>query len=269
MAASTTSHRRSAPERQRFSQKKTFGLAEQLGVEAAHKPLVELLFLLYGVKDISSLLAERKSGSDFLLFIPEIDVEGWRCENKFEQYASGRQLYELVSTDRPLNAGWFFTSRAAWLLSWYPSAELVALPMDAARKLLLDVSPGVDGSQVRVRNPGAHQSTSARNNTYLSWNLLPDIDWVVRNVEQARVLDLHREMGMIPVKPAMLRGKSPEKHCTVDELVTLIRQAPKESAPVPVTPEELKAMVNAIAARDRKRVENADRRQTLSWLERP
>ncbi len=233
-------------------------MAERLAVEAENKSFVDLLFLGHRLEDISSDVQERKSGTDFLLFPRNHDdsksLVGIRCENKFEQMATGRQLFEIASLDRPtLVPGWMFTSRAAWLLSWYPSAELVALPMDDARKLVL-------------ANPARNRTTTARNPAYLTWSALEDINYVVQNAPNARVIDLAYELGREATEPKMLRGASLKKRCTSEELVALMRTLPAESTPVATTSEHLKQLLRTMAPKNFKSGEHADMLERLSWL---
>jgi hypothetical protein len=228
----------------------------QLAIEDQHKSLVDLLFIGHGIEDISSHVADRKSGTDFWLRPEGYDCadKGWRCENKFEQKATGRQLFEITSLDRPkLVPGWMFTSRTAWLLSWYPSSEVVALPMDDARQLIL-------------RNPSRHRTTTARNRTYLSWSALEDINHVVRSLDRARVLDLQWEIGRRPTESRMLTGASLDKRCTANELVQLMTSTAKESTPVAISDADLIALMREMAPKNFKRSEHADMLERLSWL---
>jgi hypothetical protein len=232
---------------------------ERLALEETQKGWVDLLFMPHAVNDISSSVKERKSGTDFLLSPLASDGShgaAIRCENKFEQYATGRQLLEFVSVDRGnMTPGWMFTSTTAWLLSWYPTSELVALPMDEARKLVL-------------KNPSRHQTTTAKNPRYLSWSALEDINYMVANVENARVLDLSYELGKPSVggKGPMLRGAALDKRCTVEELVALMATLPTESTPVPVSKEELIEIMRGMAPKNYKRLDHADMLKALPWL---
>ena len=229
----------------------------QLAVEDAHKALVELLFAPNRIEDISALQSERKSGTDFLLHPKNHDGSfgpGIRCENKFEQMATGRQLFEIASVDRPtIVASWLYTSQAGWLLSWYPSAELVALPMDDARGLIL-------------KNPARHKTTTTRNTRYLTWNALEDINYVVQQLPNARVLDLRHELGMVPTEKRMLRGSSLDKQCSAEELVALMRTLAPVSRPVPVTQAELIASLRAMAPKNYRQAEHKDMLDKLAWL---
>jgi hypothetical protein len=237
-------------------------MQKKLAVEETYKPRVHLVFMPHRVDDISSSLAERKSGTDFLLHPRNSDgTHGApiRCENKFEEYCTGRQLFELVSVDRPTYSGrkivpgWLYTSRTAWLLSWYLSGEMIALPMDEVRDMVL-------------ANPVRHQATTARNKTYLSWSALEDMNYVVQNVPNARWLDLAYETGQVYAGEQMLRGASLEKQCSADDLVDLMRRMPAESTPRAVSQEQLIEQMQALAPLDRKRLVNKDMRAALPWL---
>lgn len=237
------------------SRTKPFDFKAMLEVERQYKGFVHLLFTRYGMRDVSDERAERHMGSDFVLHPHGLDKLGWWADNKFEQRATGRLALELVSVDRPwLKAGWLYTSRAGWLFSWFPSAELVVMPLSEARRYAFaDLS--------------RHHATSAWNRDYLSWNLLPDVNDIVRRIECARVLDLQQELNLQPVCEAMLRGAAREKRCTVEELVALMSAGPRQSEPVPVSAAELRDIVCSLASRDLMREKNATMRNTLAWLQ--
>lgn len=237
------------------SRTKPFDFKAMLAVERQYKGFVHLLFNRYDLRDVSDLPEERHMGSDFVLHPHGLDQEGWWADNKFEQRATGRLALELASTDRPWpKEGWLYTSRAGWLFSWFPSAELVVMPMSEARRYAFaDLS--------------RHYATSAWNRDYLSWNLLPDVNDIVCRVENARVLDLRQELNLQPVRRAMLRDAAREKRCTVEELVALMRSGPRQSEPVPVSGAELRDVVRSLAARDLMREHNAAMRDTLAWLQ--
>lgn len=231
-----------------------YGMNGQLALEDEHKALVDLLFLGCTVRDISSSKDDRKSGTDFWLRPPGCEHDGFRCENKFEQLASGRQNLEIVSVDRPrLVPGWMFTSRTAWLLSWYPSAELVAVPMADVRALMLD-------------DPARFKTTTTANRTYLTWNALYDLKFVVSSLARARVLDLEYELGLKPGKPRMLRGVAPQKHCVAEDLVELIAAGETESTPVPVTDERLQELMRTMAPKNFRATEHAQRIAQLPFM---
>lgn len=237
-------------------------MQKKLAVEETYKPRVHLVFMPHKVNDISSNEAERKSGTDFLLHPLNDDgsyAAGIRCENKFEEYLTGRQLFELVSVDRPtfksreIVPGWMYTSRTAWLFSWYLSGEMIALPMDEVRDLVL-------------ANPTRNQATTARNRTYLSWSVLEDMNYIMSTLPNARWLDLGYETGQEYTGERMLRGRSLDKLCKAEELVALMRTLPPESTPRAVSQEELRAQMRAMAPLDRKRMVNKDMREQLGWL---
>lgn len=235
-----------------------YGMNAQLALESEHKALVELLFLGHGVEDISSSKEERKSGTDFWLKPASCreGLRGFRCENKFEQLASGRQNLEMVSVDRPrLVPGWMFTSRAAWLLSWYPSGELVAAPMSDLRALMLDA-------------PAKFRTTTTKNKRYLTWNALYDLNFVVRSVSRARVVDLAFELGLEPTKPQQLKGLSSDKRCDADGLAELIAAGERESTPVPVTDERLQELMREMVPGNFRQREHADWLAQLPFLAR-
>lgn len=243
--------------RGRSAPKPAYDMKKQLAVEDAHKALVDLLFLSHKIKDISGSEAERKSGTDFLLFPANNDGTygtAIRCENKFEQYASGRQTLEITSTDRgQLKPGWLFTSQAAWLLSWFPSAELIALPMDEARAIAL-------------ANPARHMTTTTKNRTYLTWSALEDVNYVMQHAEHARIIDLRYELGREPLLPRMLDGKFLDKHCTADQLAELMRELPPTSEKVSVTPRHLKDLMRQMAPKNLMKASHAEMLKALPWL---
>lgn len=213
--------------------------------EAACEPKVELLFFPHRVHDVSKIRTEQKNGNDFFLY-PDATLQPARyvrAENKFETYATGRIALELVSVDRPtLKAGWMLTSRTAWLLSWFPSGDVVALPMQALRELLLT-------------NPARHQATTAWNRGYLSWSALEDINWLIERLDDARVLDLRYELGEQCGENSMIRGAALEKRCTADDLVTLMAARPFESTPAELTEADLVEYMRQLAPKNRKRNE--------------
>lgn len=173
------------------------------------------------ILDVSADAAEQKNGTDFFLLpdLPGQEATRIRVESKFETRATGRVALELVSVDRPtLKAGWVFTSRAAWLMSWFPSGDIVVLPMQALREHLL-------------QHPARHQTTTAWNRNYLSWSALEDINWLVSHLEDARVLSTHFELGE-PAQRSMLVGASRAKRCTAEDLVALMATRPDASTPM-------------------------------------
>ncbi len=232
-------------------------MSGQLAVEARHKDQVQALFSGHEVNDISSDKAQRKSGTDFLLKLANDDgtfSAPIRCENKFEQRCTGRQAFEVVSVDRPsLVPGWMFTSQAAWLLSWFPSGEVIALPMDQARELVFS-------------NPTRHKATTADNRRYLTWNVLEDVDYVVRNIKDACVVDLAEELGQRFEVPWMLSGESLQKRCSVAELVARMRTLPVQSTPMPTTQEQLMTLCADLAPLNFCRKLHKDRLDGLAWL---
>lgn len=236
-----------------------YGMERQLQIEALFNPLVQLLFLGHDFKDISSSLVERKSGSDFT-FRPRNDdgtFGSWiRGENKFEQYVTGRITLEFVSVDRgqEIVAGWFFTSRAAWLLSWFLSGELIAVPMDDLRDLVL-------------RDPLRNRTTTtARNKRYLSWCVLENINYVLTAIPNARWIDLAHLTGGAYAEQRMVRGAALQKRCSEDELVDLMRSLPGESRPRPVSQEQLKAYMQSMAPFNLKQEEHAWELRRLPFL---
>lgn len=213
--------------------------------EAACEPKVELLFFPHRVHDVSKIRTEQKNGNDFFLYpsSPEQSELCIRAENKFETRATGRIALELISVDRPtLKAGWMLTSRTAWLLSWFPSGDVVALPMQALRELLL-------------ANPARHQATTAWNRGYLSWSALEDINWLVERLDDARVLDLRYELGERCEQNSMIRGAAREKRCTTDELVALMSARPLESTPLNLAPKDLVDYMRQLAPKNRMRAD--------------
>jgi hypothetical protein len=222
----------------------------RLDDEASCEPKVELLFYPHHVQDVSKVKTEQKNGNDFFLYpnLPKHQGMYVRAENKFEKYATGRIALELVSVDRPtLKPGWMFTSKTAWLLSWFPSGDVVALPMQALRELLLS-------------NPARHQATTARNPSYLSWSALEDINWLVMQLDDARVLDLRYELGENCEKSSMIRGSARDKRCKADELVELMTQRAQESTPADVSSEQLVEYMRELAPKNRLRTDEAHAR---------
>jgi len=223
---------------------------DRLADEATCEPKVELLFYPHHVQDVSKVKTEQKNGNDFFLYpnLPKRPGMYVRAENKFEKYATGRIALELVSVDRPtLKPGWMFTSKTAWLLSWFPSGDVVALPMQALRELLL-------------ANPARHQATTARNPGYLSWSALEDINWLLTQLDDARVLDLRYELGETCEKSSMLRGSARDKLCKADELVELMMQRPQESTPFDVSQAQLVEFMRELAPKNRLRTDAAHAR---------
>lgn len=235
----------------------SYSMKSQLAVEARHKQRVLDLFGADRVHDISSDKSERKSGTDFFLHLLNSDGSACapiRCENKFEQLCSGRQVFEMVSVGRPaLVPGWMFTSRAAWLLSWFPSGEVIALPMSQARELIFS-------------NPLRNKATTTGNPRYLTWNVLEDVNHVVRTVKDARVLDLSDELGLSFDEQAMLYGPSLHKRCSVQELMDLMRMHPAESTPLATRPEDLKVLCQQLAGINLCRRSHAGMLNGLGWL---
>ena len=234
------------------------GFNERLTDEAAHAEKPFLLFSPHRVEDVSKVKAEQKNGNDFFLHLQTNDNASplvIRCENKFESYASGRLALEWVSVDRPqLKPGWMVTSKTAWLLSWFPTGDVIALPMDELRALVLS-------------DPGRHQSTTALNRSYLSWSSLEDINYLVQNIPHARALDLRYELGESPAASSMLRGSSRQKRCTAEELTQLMRELPAQSTPLELSNEQLVEMMRHLAPVNRKKAEPQHRQriQSLPW----
>lgn len=237
-------------------------MSDKLGFEAQNKHRVPLLFLGNQVRDISSDKAHRKDGTDFLL--AEVGINGWRgrevwCENKFERYASGRQTFELVSLDRSRDGivpGWMYTSRAAWLLSWFPSGELVALRMDEARHLVF-------------ANPARNVSTSANNGRYMSWSSLQALEWVVLTAESARWVDLRKELGERHERRPMLSRAVRHKAVNAWGLAEHLLGGPTESTPIPVSQDQLMQDVITLAPLDLKASAHAAMREGLPFLRNP
>lgn len=230
---------------------------ERLKDEAAGEPKVTLVFHPHRVQDVSKVREEQKNGNDFFLHpaLPGCEELFVRVENKFETGATGRVALELVSVDRPmLKAGWMFTSRAAWLLSWFPSGDVLALPMQALRELLL-------------ANPARHQATTAWNRGYLSWSALEDINWLLTTLDDARVLDLRYELGEVCERPSMVRGDALAKRCTAEALVELMAARPTQSQPVDVDAAGLVEVMRELAPKNRKRLEQTHARM-ISGLPR-
>lgn len=226
------------------------GFDDRLKDEALHADKPELLFMPHRVEDVSQVKTEQKNGNDFFLHLRNHDGSDGpviRCENKFETYASGRITLEWISVDRPtIKPGWMATSRTGWLLSWFfKSGDLIALPMDELRALVL-------------RQPGRHQATTALNKGYLTWSSLEDINYLLMNLDNARALDLHYELGGDkPEQASMLRGSARDKRCSADELTQLMRTLPTESTPVPLSPSQCVDLMRELAPVNRKKAEDS------------
>lgn len=218
-------------------------MSGKLSLEDKNKYRVALLFLGHHIRDISSDVETRKHGTDFLARFRSSEGVLSRevsCENKFEQYASGRQTFELVSVDRSragIVPGWVYTSRAGWLFSWFPSGELVVLQMDEARELVFS-------------NPCRHLATTAYNKGYLSWNSLQRLGWIVSAAKSARWLDLTQELGELRTKPPMLGPQYAVKQVDACDLVGMLMSGPSSSTPVPVTQDELCEQIRRLAPLD-------------------
>lgn len=233
-------------------------MAEQLALEAENKAAADLLFFGHRVKDISDSLAERKSGTDFLLSIRNPDgTESFpiRCENKFEQYTFGNVALEVVSVDRQRVPGWLYTSQAGWLFSWFRNAgDLLVCPMDEVRALVLP-------------NITRHRATTAKNKSYLSWNVLENINYLLLNIENSRVLDLRYELGDKPIASSMVSRKAQHKRCKVEELVELMRKLPPSSKHLEKPSNaQLEDTMRRLAPLNLKAKAHADRIRQLSFL---
>lgn len=212
--------------------------------EALDAVRTHLLFAPHILDDVSHVKTEQKNGNDFLLRLlsDEQGAAPIRIENKFEQYCTGNVTFEYVSCDRPRIApGWVFTSKAGWLLSWFPTGEVLCWPMQELREYLL-------GSQL------THVSTTALNKRYLSWSRLERISELLTKMPNARVLKLGYEIGETPeVSKSLVYGAARSKICTCTELIELMRKMPRESSPVPQPQEELVEHIRALSLRNLKR----------------
>lgn len=235
-----------------------YTMAERLLCEKQHKPLVEVLFAGYAFSDISESVRERKSGTDFLLSLEQgagLPHKEIRCENKFEQYVSKRITLEWVSVDRPkLVPGWMVTSQAAWLLSWFPSGEVLVLPMDELRTLVLPA-------------PDRYCATTTANNRYLSWNTLEDVNYVVRELDNARVLDLKAELGLTFSAAPMLSPALRSKRVSVPDLVEHMARLPGSSQPLALAQDQLESIARKLAPLDFRRAMHRTRLDALPWLD--
>lgn len=229
-----------------------YSMDKQLEEEEQKKPLLQLLFMGFKIEDISSSLAERKSGTDFLLYPPNDDGSfgvAVRGENKFEKYLTGRLTLEIVSVDRPtyrnapVVAGWLITSRAGWLLSFFPTGELVVLRMEEVRALVMP-------------NLTRNVTTTAKNKNYLSWSVLEDVNYLLTNLPSARWLDLSFETGQTFAKKKLISGKALQRRCSVEELVEHMRQLPPTSEPLTISQEQLKDFMRQMAPKNLKKDEH-------------
>ena len=214
----------------------TYDFDSSLKNEAEHAGKTYMLLLSENLTDISHQKSERKSGTDFLLQLSHGAV---RLENKFERHASGRVTLELLSVDRPTMApGWMWSSRAAWLFSWFiPSAEMVAWPLDELRKVFF-------------ANPLRHKATTAYNqnkkfggNPYMSWSALEDIHWLLPRVPGACHVDLHEELGSPRERPRML-ARWAAFQVSAEGLRAKLRAGPLQGTPrQPPSPQEFREML--------------------------
>lgn len=225
--------------------------------EPPHKALVRSLFAPHEVQEVGSRVPGLTDAADFLLC--PVGASGWatRCENVAGQHWPGRLAFELVCADRPrMQAGWLLTSYASWWLCWYPGAELVVLPVHETRRHV-------------VATLARHPCTSLQRETHLAWNTLPEVNELIHDLECARVLDLHRELGLPRKGDRVLDARSLARQCSLDDLLALMRTRPVRSAPVFVGAQALQALVNDIAHRDLRRLENAAMRRKAPWLSAP
>jgi hypothetical protein len=240
--------------------RETYGMGEQLRLEAENKDRAGLLFAVHTLEDISSELSERKSGTDFLLTLRNHDGSTTgqiRCENKFDQYTTGRAALELVSVDTDRVAGWMYTSQCGWLLYWHANTgDLFAFPMDELRALVMD-------------NVARHKSTTCKNKRYLSWSVLEDVNYLLQNCPNARFLDLRYELGDVPKSRSKVYGAARSKLCTSDALVEHMRQFPFSTNPRPYTTALLEENMKQLAPLNLKAEAHADRIARLPFLARP
>jgi hypothetical protein len=194
----------------------------QLAIEEVNKPVVARLFKGHRIKDISSSLKERKSGTDFLLSICNpagAEHLPIRCENKFDQHTTGNVVLELVSVDRHKVPGWMYTSQAGWLFNWFRNTgDLFVCPLADVRELVL---PKIT----------RHLSTTTRNGDYLSWSVLEDMNYLLLNLKNSRVLNLRHELSDKPEQPSRVSFKARHKRCKVEELLELMTSLPPASTP--------------------------------------
>lgn len=213
--------------------------------EAVDAPRTHLLFAPHILRDVTHTKEEQKNGNDFLLRLlsDEPDSEFIRIENKFEQYASGNVALELVSVDRPrLVPGWMFTSKAAWLLSWFPTGEVCCWPMQELREYVLSTAEPSLG-------------TTALNRKYLSWSMLAKIDHLVATLPSARVLDLAQEIGEEPKnsKRLVYSGRALSKKCSSTEFLKLANSMPRASTPHAPSHDEIVKVMQSLNAVNLKR----------------
>jgi hypothetical protein len=155
-----------------------------------------------------------------------------------------------------MQAGRLFASCASWWLCWYPSAELVVLPVYETRRHVV-------GGLTR------HPCVSVWHGTHLAWHTLPGVNEVIRDLESARVLDLCSELGLPRHGEQVLDARSRVRQCSVADLVALMRTRPVRSVPAFVGMQALQALVNDVASRDLRRLENAAMRREAPWLSAP
>lgn len=212
--------------------------------EAEDALRMNLLFAPHVLEDVSHTKAEQKNGTDFFLrLLGEPESAGFiRLENKFEQYTSGNATFEFVSYDRPrLAPGWIFTSKAAWVLSWFRTGEICCWPMQELREFC-------------INNAGSSMATTALNRTYLSWNKLERINSLLLALENARVLDLRHEIGQESTgKPNLVKGGARQKCCTVNEFLRLASTCARESTPYVPSDAELQSHMRQLAGLNLKR----------------
>lgn len=240
-------------------------MRKDLAYESRNLHRVDKLFKDYQYSDISGILSERKSGTDGLLNLITSDgVEtAYRLEHKFEVQRSGLVAIEICSVDRGpgFAPGWFFTSQAAWLLSWYePTGDIIVCNMAELRRTLL--------AQIREN---FFLSTTKFNGTdtvchYLSWCSLPESTHLLGNFEHTYYLDVRASLGESPRLPSFVCPSLRRKYVTVPQLVEIIRTMPASSTPVPVTHDEVKAFCRIMNQKNLLRFRDAQYLDMLPWL---
>lgn len=244
-----------------FTQFGQHSMQETLAFERESLSKVNALFKGLRFEDISADKALRSTGTDTLLYLnPAEPNKPIFIEHKFERYATGRMVLEYCSVDRGamMKAGWFLTSQAAWLFSWFPSGELIVCNMAQLRALALS-------------NPARHYATTTFNerSNYMSWNALEDINYILWHVEHAYVLDLKSEIGEHPTHPSMVSGVARSKVISLEQLKHLMLLHPYRTQSLNPTEEHVKAFCRLLAPKNFKKTAHAPQINALPWLHAP
>lgn len=121
--------------------------------------------------------------SEWLLRPTESDASAVRIACMQQDLLTPQTLFELVVFNgRVLEPGWLFQTTAQWLLLFFPTHELVALPIFELRKRILEQPARIESCTV-LRAP------------HFSWHCVEDADYLVWKMRSSRVLSLHEELN--------------------------------------------------------------------------